>query len=442
MLEPAAWHRPTLLLLLGLRVFALPLVAGCGETAHEPERSAASTSEREQVLGPFLAQHWQLPVPRQGEPPADYSPAEASLSPAACRACHPRQWSEWQTSLHAGAFSPGLAGQLIEGTLASPDQVRACQVCHAPLEEQQPAGPDLAASPVFDPALRSQGIVCASCHVRAHRRYGPPRRDGVAPPESPAPHGGFEARAEFEEARFCASCHQFFDDTGVAGKPIENTFREWEASPHGMAGRTCQGCHMPDRAHTWQGIHDPEFVRDAVGIALDLASGAPGRVRATLRLTSEQIGHRFPSYVTPRVRLEIWQIGEAGGPIAGTEREHVLGREIDFGTDPWSERFDTRLAPGDTARLAYDEPRAEGAQALVGRVRVDPAFHYRGVYRALLGTLRDEAARALIEEALSRADEVRYVLFERRLALGSPSSAVSRADRAERSPGGSGGPGG
>jgi hypothetical protein len=386
----------------------------------------AAGAERRHVLGAFLAEHWRLPVPAQGEPPAQWSELEASLAPASCGACHPDQHAQWSRSLHAAAFSPGFSGQLIEGALADAANVRACQTCHAPLAEQQPWRSDGSENPRFDAGLRASGILCASCHVRSQRRYGPPRRaDAPAAPE-PLPHGGFEARSEFQQSRFCAECHQFFDDPGVNGKPVQNTFAEWQASPQAAAGRSCQSCHMPDRAHRWRGIHDPEMVRGAVAVELtDFAAGDSGRpgnadgaeLRAALVVTSRDVGHAFPSYVTPRVFLALWQIDAAGREIEGTREETTIGRELDFATDPWSEVFDTRIEPGDSARLEYARPREPAAVALLARVTVDPDYHYRGVFESLGESLEDPDARARIREAHRRASQSLYILDEIRRGL-------------------------
>lgn len=370
---------------------------------------------RTSTLGPFLGAHWRLPIPLQDEAPSGFSEVEASLDPAVCGACHPKQYADWQTSLHAGAFSPGFSGQLIEGELAAPNQVRQCQTCHTPLGEQQPFGPDLAAEPAFDPALRKHGIVCAGCHVRSHQRFGPPRRPELPKLAEELPHAGFEARTEYTESRFCAPCHQFFDDPGINGKPIENTFAEWRASPQAAEGRSCQSCHMPDRAHLWRGIHDPEMVRSAVAtelVAIDLASEI---LQAALVLESREVGHAFPTYVTPRVYLAVWQEGNGGVSIAGTNVDAVIGREVDFGNG--IEVFDTRVMPGESVKLDYVQARRPGAVALVGRVTVDPDYHYRGVFDYLLATLTDPEARARIQEAQRRASASSYALAEFRLAL-------------------------
>lgn len=415
------------------------LVAGtaCGtgtaersEVAEPPAARAAPSGpsvplDRAEVLGEFLAAHWALPVPPQGDPPDGWSALESSLAPRDCASCHPTQHAQWKTSLHAEAYSPGFSGQLIEGSLAEPAEIRQCQTCHAPLSEQQPHDADGAANPDHDPELREQGIVCAACHVRAHQRFGPPRRPGLPPPPASVPHGGFEARPEYGESRFCAECHQFFDDPGIDGKPIQNTYVEWLESPAAAEGRTCQSCHMPDRAHTWRGIHDPDMVRDAVEVVLNASSPEDGRIRAELVVHSRDVGHAFPTYVTPRVVLAIWQEDADGEAIDGTRAEDVVGREIDFAR--WEEVFDTRIPAGGSRVLGYDRPREPRAAALVGQVRVDPDFHYRGVFASLRTAYDDDEARARMEEAHRRTTVSGYVLRELRHRLG---EAVGRLGEA------------
>ena len=401
---------------LGLSI-ALLLTA-CGGQRGEPETEAVaapSAPQRLHVLGAFLEAHWQLPLALQGEPPAGFSELDRSLDPAVCGACHPEQYAAWRTSLHAAAYSPGFSGQLIEGALADPVEVRACQRCHAPLGEQQPynrlGGPEAS----FDPALRGQGIVCAACHVRNHRRFGPPRRAALPALLEPPPHGGFEPRGEFQESRFCAPCHQFFDDPGINGKPLENTFVEWQRSPQAAAGRQCQDCHMPDRSHRWRGIHDPEWVRRAIDVDLIPTDLSGRRLEAALVLRNRDVGHAFPTYVTPRVLLVVYQVGAAGKELDATRLQASIGREVDLAAQV--EIFDTRVLPGESVKLDYSLARAPGATALLARVSVDPDFHYRAVFDLLLESLEDASARAQIEEARRRISDSTYILAEIRLPL-------------------------
>ncbi|MFQ5515599.1 MAG: multiheme c-type cytochrome [Myxococcota bacterium] len=409
-----AWNGARAFLAGGLLLWACsaePEGGALAISAPEPPPS----SELERVLGPFLSSYWQLPVPAQGEPAEEASPAERSLDPAVCGACHPKQFAEWRTSLHAAAFSPGFAGQLIEGELAAPSELRACQRCHAPLTEQQPVTAQGDPEPAFDPSLRRQGVLCAACHVRLHRRYGPPRRAGLPPLAQPLPHGGFEERPEFLESRFCAVCHQFFDAVAPNGKPIENTYVEWTQSPQAAAGKHCQDCHMPDRAHLWRGIHDPDMVREAIEVELFAGDLDAATLRATLVLANRGVGHAFPTYVTPRVELAVFQVGAAEVELPETRIQALIGREVDLGS--MTERFDTRVLPGESVRLDYVRPRHPDATALLARVTVDPDYHYRGVLAALRATLRDAKARAQIETAIRRISDSSYVLTEIRRDL-------------------------
>ena len=172
---------------------------------------------------------------------------------------------------------------------------------------------------------------------------------------------------------------------------------------------------MPDRAHLWRGIHDVEMVRQAVDaelVAYDL-SGQP--LRATLVVGNRDVGHAFPTYVTARVYLALFQVDGDGAEIEGTRVEGTIARELDLANG--IEIMDTRVLPGESVRLDYSVERAPGAVELVARVRVDPDYHYRGVFAGLLTTLGDARARELIAEASRRISDSEYVLVETRRTL-------------------------
>src|SRR5262249_32716153 len=178
----------------------------------------------------FLGRHWRRPLAPQGAPPPGFSALETSLAPESCGTCHPAQHADWRATLHAKSMGPGGAGRG-EGLLESdPESARLCRTCHAPLAEQQPGR-----RTIFDARLMSQGIVCAACHVREHRRFGPPRREPLTPASSPSakiPHGGAIRTPAFLASEFCASCHQFgADGLALNDKPLENTYEEWRATP-------------------------------------------------------------------------------------------------------------------------------------------------------------------------------------------------------------------
>ena len=367
----------------------------------------------------FLDKHWRRPLAPQGAAPPQFTPPEAALDPASCGSCHAQQFQDWGAARHAGAMGPGVMGQLMNMEAQAREEHQACIGCHAPLAEQA----DSLVAAISRPNMRKgaglheQGLVCAACHVRGHQRFGPARRDGSAPkPEDQLPHGGWQASAAFADSRFCAGCHQFeADGFALNGKLLENTYEEWKASPYADEGKQCQSCHMPDRRHLWRGIHDAETVRGGATIGVLPPRVEAGAVSAALTLRNTGTGHHFPTYVTPKVVVEIVQEDQAGRAVAGTRREYVIGRQVAL--DLSREIADTRLAAGAQATLDYAAAQHRRAANLVYRVKVEPDAFYTGLYRSLIA---DGAGKgeAMIRQALEDSLSSHYTLFEERRALG------------------------
>lgn len=396
------------------------LCAACGAPPEDAPVSAEPV-EFDPAVVAFVTSHWQRPVPPQGAPPEEWAPINQDLSPAACSTCHPAQYADWQTTLHAHAYSPGLEGQLIPWFESSPANVQACMACHGPLSEQlrQVAGPGGAFvdNPDFDPELERNGVVCAACHVRQWQPHGPPRRDGSTTPAPPGtPHNGAIRDAAFESSRFCGVCHQF-EQPAPNGKPLENTVREWQTTKYAREGTSCQTCHMPDRKHVWRGIHDPEMTRSGVTPEW-VVEGHPGdddfEVRITL--TNSGTGHHFPTYVTPAVDLELAFIDAAGEAI--TVRRRTLQRDVFFDGQRWVEREDDRIPAGGSESIRWRGEAPEGAVSVTGRVVVRPDAFYANMFNGLVSrTPEGTPQRPILEQARTIANESPYELFSWRQSL-------------------------
>jgi hypothetical protein len=362
----------------------------------------------------FVAAYWLRPVPLQGQAPEDFSSLEASLQPATCGTCHAQQYADWQTTIHAGAFSPGLSGQLVNWEDYDYPTVRTCLTCHAPLSEQSAQVPDttgaLVPNPVFDLALQQSGLVCAACHMRGWRPYGPPRRDGSlgASPVS-SPHDGVTRTTYFEDSRFCAGCHQF-EAPAPNGKSLQNTYEEWKASRYAAEGVGCQGCHMPDRRHLWRGVHDSLMVSSGVTIEWVTDVARPDE-SVVLRVTNSGTGHRFPTYVTPEVIVRIELLDADRRVIDGTAVEAAIRRVVESRSGAWVELSDTRLAPDSSLTLAArtEGPRARFAR---GTVVVYPDVFYQKEFAGMLARALSDTSGALISEAYRRASESPFTIFD------------------------------
>lgn len=383
----------------------LLLLAACTPRGEDTQQRAA-----------FLARHWADPVPAQGPVPAGFSALEASLGPQACGQCHAEQWQAWQGSRHARSMGPGLGWQL---HLMDQAQGNRCLRCHAPLAEQKalvaqdlgwPARPAAPPPTHVPPDLAQQGLVCAACHLRGHRRFGPPPVAGRAAPAGAVPHGGFEASSAFSDSAFCAHCHQFPDDgPRTAGKLHEDTYGQWKASP--FAGREpCQSCHMPQRQHLWRGIHDPEMTRRAMEVDWQLV-GQPGHeLSAAVTVRNVGAGHHLPTYMVPKIELHIAHLAPDG---RRTElARQVIGWTVD--TDLRAELADTRIPAGGQRR--FDMPLAlphGAAGQLELQVRVRPGEHYERTFLQSLGRADrlPAAALPLLREALQRVRDSEYELM-------------------------------
>jgi hypothetical protein len=340
---------------------------------------------------PLLAPYWTRPIPAQGPAPAlaADNPVVTDLSANACRLCHPAQFEHWSGSLHAGALSPGVLGQL--GAF-DPETQSDCLACHAPRQEVI----DLWQGQGLAAAGHLAGVDCATCHVRGHVRHGPRAVEQT-------PHGPVDPLPLFRQAAFCAPCHQF-DDTGLSvnGKPLENTYAEWQGSRYAREGVTCQDCHMPDKRHGFKGIHDPETTRRGLLVRA-------WRVYGGLRVRAGNVGagHALPTYVTPRILIRL------EGADGANSREHSIARRMRWTLEAgWEELADDRLAPDQWIDLDLDLPPAEPGRVVV-RVEPDDDYHRR-IYPALpelLGERLSTAQRALLARAGELAGRSAYTLY-------------------------------
>lgn len=401
----------------GLLLAVALLCAGPLAAAAAPLPAAEAAAEA------FLRPYWETPIPLQGPAPEGYAAPARSIAPEQCGLCHYQQYLDWRESWHARALGPGLLGQFARMT---PAQQTGCQRCHAPLGEQWPVLPGKTApNAAYDAALREEGLVCAACHLRRHRRHGPPadpaRVAAGTAGASALLHGAPVRTPHFRASAFCQACHQHpATAVQVNGKPIENTYGEWLASPAAARGQTCQTCHMPGGRHLWRGIHDAELTRAGVTVQATVAPDAPRvgtALRARLTLENTGVGHAFPTYTTPAVYLRAALLDAAGKVLPGTFAEQVLQRRLNLGTSPWSEDFDTRVLPGQRATLRYERTVPPGAVALYLWVWVEPDHFYTGFYRSLLARGGERPGADALREALRRSLASPYRLFGRRIPV-------------------------
>lgn len=190
---------------------------------------------------------------------------EQLLDPTVCRQCHPGQYDEWASSMHAYAsFDPvflamnALGQEQTEGRLGN-----FCVQCHAPLAvayELTTDGLNLDQVPAA-----YQGVSCYFCHnvtevTGSHNNplrlaFDTTMRGPFTDPARVAAHGSAYSSLldteRLESSAMCGSCHDVALQTHFAPAELalERTFEEWQGtlfntSTH-SGGLSCNGCHMP-----------------------------------------------------------------------------------------------------------------------------------------------------------------------------------------------------
>jgi hypothetical protein len=309
-----------------------------------------------------------------------------TLSAAECGTCHTEIYREWRQSVHAQAWTdPQFQAELRKDPAVS----WLCVNCHTPLmnqldslvvtlEANDVSRPRRRPNPGFEPALREEGINCASCHVRDGAVEGPFGNTA-------APHA-VRKNPDLRTSRVCESCHQA--EMVYPGKTFVCVFQtgdEWRAGPQGKAGRICQDCHMPaverplvaggpmrtTRRHAWSGSRlpkggepDPAF-RDSLasllapGIALRAGPApAPGpNARWRVAAVNANAGHMLPTGDPERAVIVTLAAIGARGDTLGVTTERFGQRWEWF---PVVRKLaDRRIAPGDSAvvTLRFRAPR-------------------------------------------------------------------------------------
>ena len=350
-------------------------------------------------------EHWKFPIPPQGDPPKNFSDLEASLDPDDCGTCHETQYEDWQTSRHSKSMGPGVAGQLHPPWVNNP---LTCTKCHTPLAEQSSKkispGGYLTKNPNYLPELRSQGLICAGCHVRRHIRYGPKPLTGKV--KNP-PHNSFVEVENFGNSKFCKPCHQFDPgDNRINGKLLQNTYEEWKNSPYLKKGIHCTDCHMPERRHIWQGIHNPEMVKKGVKIETTREG-----TDVSFKITNSGVGHNFPTYVTPKIVIRGSVFDKNGTEVLRSVEEKFIGWNIPLNLS--KEWYDTRIPPGKTLSGKFKiNPITAGGKFRI-TIRVFPDDFYSRFFKALLDNPPNGIDTKKIKEAYNETQKSNYILFEK-----------------------------
>jgi hypothetical protein len=311
-----------------------------------------------------------------------------TLSALECGNCHRDHFDEWRTSIHQAAWSDSYFK--VDFRFDGSQQI--CKNCHIPLDRQQEATvlgfrdsakshPILGPNPAFDPALQSEGVTCAACHVKDGAVLGPYGSDAAPHPvqKLDSPNQvclrchvvGGNRWDTFYKMPPCGTVAEIRLSSGSSPdsrdtRQTRGGYGEITAAEASALG--CVECHMPavqraavhggsvreGRQHFWRGGHDPEMVRQALTVKLGEAPRATDKRRFVLTVENTGTAHFLPTGTPDRHLLLRLRLLDGQGNVL-VEREEKLVRTIlwrPFIVDLW----DTRLPPNEPHALDLEVP--------------------------------------------------------------------------------------
>ena len=132
-----------------------------------------------------------------------------------------------------------------------------------------------------------------------------------------------------------------------------------------------------------------------------------GPQAARYSVTATGVGHRLPTYVTPRLTMQLVALGASGHPV--TRATYAIQRRVDIGLR--KELADTRLRPGETASLSLSWSSQDAVTAVVGSVFVEPDEYHQRFFEAF--TPADRVQRRLVIRAQEAYRKSAYTIHRR-----------------------------
>jgi hypothetical protein len=279
-----------------------------------------------------------------------------------CGNCHDHIYQEWHGSAHGQAaknprFLSLFAGTDWQGQPSPAWNVlgehplgsAVCATCHAPTFSD----PNLDYDMRKVPGIAAQGVHCDYCHKivdaptdKLGQRFG---RDGLellrpkgqqqlffGPLDDAFREGeAFGYLPLYKESRYCASCHEGV----IFGVHVYGTYSEWLKSPAQANGQHCQDCHMKPTGQltnlapgkggverdplTLASHHFPggtaDMLRQCLQVQVKIQPD-PAGVRAVIKVTARQVGHRVPTgFIDRNLLLAVEATDPAGQPVPALE---------------------------------------------------------------------------------------------------------------------------
>jgi hypothetical protein len=261
--------------------------------------------------------------------PAVYAEGNFQTS-FSCFDCHQERYNEWSSSMHALAVNDPVFEAAYMRAFQSDQKYRNfCLTCHSPTTR-------VTKDFNLTTSISVEGVGCSFCHtvigVKNNSYNFSQNNPMLGPYKDSKTDAHASAYSELHtKSEFCAGCHDF----SINGVPISQTYTEWKEGPY-SSDKQCQDCHMQTKTgpaakngtirekvyqHLWYGGHAGQSLRlwnyseQATSITYggrtnqflqnvfqinSTIQKLGNRVKVTLNITNNNVGHMIPSGLPSR----------------------------------------------------------------------------------------------------------------------------------------------
>lgn len=179
-----------------------------------------------------------------------------------CGTCHTEIYEEWKHSTHANA----LSDLQFQSELAKPSSPKwICLNCHIPIQNQRETiitglkngdyfRPVETPNPHFNPDMKSEGVTCATCHVRvdseSKESYVIGALGGTSPPHP----------VKIDRKQLLGRCYDCHNETYTLNESLVCSFQTGTELIATKSNQSCSSCHQPEvrRSIVKKSLNKPE----------------------------------------------------------------------------------------------------------------------------------------------------------------------------------------
>jgi hypothetical protein len=311
---------------------------------------------------------------------------DSVTSSKVCGKCHRTIYNTWKESMHAKSLEDpifnGSYAEVYKNTAGAAKYN--CLKCHAPV---------VLLNNDYDlrQEITKEGVTCDFCHSvkgidlsnkenpfqiqLGLTKWGPLK-------EARSPVHETQFAFLFNTSSFCAGCHEYDNEHGLA---ILSTYSEWTESTYASEGKQCHYCHIPQRKGVvvfedsmvikgkkqepllcCVGVNTLGMLKEAIRVNIKDILRKPQEMKIIVEIENYGAGHRIPTGMPNRKLALLVEVKTANNQVFSNSRvyekividkdRNILSEESDILIKGSQIIKDNRIAPKEIRQEVFVFP--------------------------------------------------------------------------------------